>query len=1251
MTTAEAIAGITDSGQFEILATRVLKLSEPDCADLEHMGVNATGKTVKNPVDGFCRVRSANRFVYVAFTTDKIETLERKWVYDHSKSDRSNKATDADDGDVIKASRAAAALRADHPDAEFVVHLCTNKQPDEDMVAQALTVGANHKLSVRFLTQSKLRDFLDVNPDGQWLRKVHLGIEADRVSLELLRSLSEKSLVLFRQDLLLDADLVPVSTQSERALAMAVESGAPICIVRGASGTGKSVACYQQLASHVAEGLVGFWIPSEIIANAPTLESAIGSAVRELHPLVEVNAGANALAVGSKAKRIAIVVDDINRSRSPSEVLRKLVAWCGPQKAASGGGTGGSQNPADATVILVPTWDAVWSSVNEEYRAAKWIQEVVIAEMSEAEALACFESHLGAKSHALADADKKQIVEALGRDPVLITLFSQSLKPDVPATSVLAHQVIDGYVRNAASQTSAAHEHLPEEYVLAMTRLGSWQLTNRNLRPSWTALAASLPTGDLQALREMAKVGKVCRIVDRGNGAQLEFRHDRILEHFLVRALAPLLQAPMQNSDILADPYYIPYVGRALSDSAPTPELLEWLAANAPLALISCLQGLAGMSLPDSALVQGAASEWLSTAAKENLGFLVHAAIELLEGTEAARVVNVQLDNGYDRLLSRARLASGDPRYIVGEFSTKSIFYPAVNDYRLEAQLGRALHRHRSSMVNTCAAILENHELDERWRRGALILAGYIGDKQLSGAVDDAWRISKDRPGTVLAALWAALRCSVSASGAVLDDILSAWAELDNGDQNGMGSVRTRLAQELQFASRWGFPLPALAHLVARARTDERLRWPITFGVQRVDHPLIVDFLATEAADRLKGKSEFSHWTQTLGEQWDPLVERRGKRLSSESLLALRSLWEFEAGDAQLRETAFKMWVRCVDDVEALRAIPESQPSFSSALWRRVLLGDLSATDQVAERLTAHPHWFSIINRIWSEGFAAALDAEAERLSHLQVELSDRNSNDSYGLANVFRDIPPESAQPVLLKYWGLLKANRLFVQAALYIGSPECAAAAAAAVAELHPGGSAFPFVSMYFGFRVTGLQTRLQRRHLDALLPFIGDLDDHTLADIAEFCAEKGYFDWAIKNLSSEVTRRASELPAEHSELEGWIEQVRQEHFPKDEDLRLALTRIEADARHDSLAIRRWSEAFKRRRDPHARWQGVLKSWLLFEPTVRRLEIVAAAIAFGGTRGDLALIEGVTTEDPVAADRVRSAVAFAVKRRTVAV
>jgi hypothetical protein len=121
MTTAEAIEGITDAGMYEILATRALRELESDCRMVAHFGVNAQGKTIANPVDGFCLVPGSSppRYVMTAFSTTSRDDLERKWLFDHKSAPKAKKATSAAAGDLIKAAREADPLRAKDPTATY----------------------------------------------------------------------------------------------------------------------------------------------------------------------------------------------------------------------------------------------------------------------------------------------------------------------------------------------------------------------------------------------------------------------------------------------------------------------------------------------------------------------------------------------------------------------------------------------------------------------------------------------------------------------------------------------------------------------------------------------------------------------------------------------------------------------------------------------------------------------------------------------------------------------------------------------------------------------------------------------------------------------------------------------------------------------------------------------------------------------------------------------------------------------------
>jgi hypothetical protein len=196
---------MTDAGQFEILATRSLRELDDDCRTVAHFGVNETGKTIPNPVDGFCRVPGSDppRFVMPAFTLTAREGLRGKWLFDHATAPRARTATASDDGDLVKAAREAAGIRDTHPTARSIVYLCTNRRLDTDLMRAVYDKAAQLGVEVRFLDQSRLRDFLDANPVGQWLRQEHLGIQTDQVPVPFLRYISRPSVEGHAAELLL----------------------------------------------------------------------------------------------------------------------------------------------------------------------------------------------------------------------------------------------------------------------------------------------------------------------------------------------------------------------------------------------------------------------------------------------------------------------------------------------------------------------------------------------------------------------------------------------------------------------------------------------------------------------------------------------------------------------------------------------------------------------------------------------------------------------------------------------------------------------------------------------------------------------------------------------------------------------------------------------------------------------------------------------------------------------------------------
>ncbi len=1170
MTTAEAIESMTDAGKFEILATRVLRYVDDDCRFLEHMGVNSAGKTISNPIDSFCVVPGTNppRFVMAVFTTDKVRLLERKWLFDHTTASNAKKATTANDGDLIKAVRRAETLRRDHPNATFVVHLCTNKQPDDNLMSIVYNRGRQLGLEVRFLARSRLRDFLDTTPDGQWLRKEYLDIQAERLSLPLLQDLSRKSLQQYGNEFLFTPPETFVTTSSVSALAASVDSPKSVHVVTGASGSGKSVVCYQILREHLTKGGIGLWIPGEIAGRAASLEEAICLSLRSLHPTIEPNAGAVALKLQTSSRRLFLIVDDINRGGSPSESLRRVVAWGCPANSNKEGELTLSH------VIIVPAWDLFWAPLDQQFRTTKGLASVPVTLMSEAEAIACLVASLGPNPKHLAETDQRQVVAALGYDPILIAMYANLAQGQAwPGALHFSHDVIDRFVTSVNSEAAASGSYLQNEYDSALADLATCLLAERDLYPRWNHVEHLLPEKAARAIRELAQLKKICRVTDRGGESRFEFRHDRILEYYLARSLQAMFADPESNSDVLSDPFYASFVGRALALAQLSDELLRWVQQHTPLALISAFRFSVSTN-PFAIRIAEAAKAWLRSASEDQHTppLVLFEAYRFLEETDSPRLLDVTQSLSRHRLVARARLANGDAAAGCIEFSDTRWFAPAVNDLSLDAVMSRALHRYQQKLVADCVVLLQRSDLPEAERSGALVLAGFIGDASLAAAVLAAWHLIPNKTRQLLPALWAGFRCGLEEPSTVLEDMMAVWAALPDDDQGGGISQRGTVAEELQFAVRRGVPESVLRYLIARASTDDALRWPIITMLLHLDHPLVVRFLVGEAANtdrQVKERGGFSLWLMILRDNWNPTNKNQGKRLSVASMEVLRACWESETSDAQLRETGFRFWVYAVDDVDVLRLISPDHPQFHQVLWRRAMLGDVSVVPVIKPLLATDEHWFNVIGKVWTQECRDILDQALLKLEmNTPRDHMGGMTNTHHMLAYLIRDIPSDEALPLLKKHWGHLRYSPLFVQAALYIGGSYCTAVAGEAIQDFPSATVPFRHIGMFFGFFTTGLMDRLELQHLEVLLPYLRRLDDHTLSDMARFCERRGFIEWSKAHLKSEFDLRRAQLSKVAKENREYIERLSRHHFPSDADLLEELDWIEQQERH-TLAI----------------------------------------------------------------------------------
>ena len=192
MTTAATLEALTDRARFELLATSVLRKGDSKYAAIIETGVNAQGETIVAPVDGFHQIPHSNppHYILVQHTTTDRERLRGKWLSEK-------------DGDLCKAAGEARKIRQKQPHAVFTVALATNQRVDFELATDVYQRAHVEQVAVDIWELSRLADFLDSTADGHWLRKLYLGVEAERLSAELLHQIGRQSLKLYRQDVLL----------------------------------------------------------------------------------------------------------------------------------------------------------------------------------------------------------------------------------------------------------------------------------------------------------------------------------------------------------------------------------------------------------------------------------------------------------------------------------------------------------------------------------------------------------------------------------------------------------------------------------------------------------------------------------------------------------------------------------------------------------------------------------------------------------------------------------------------------------------------------------------------------------------------------------------------------------------------------------------------------------------------------------------------------------------------------------------
>ena len=1255
MTTAEALERMGDAGEFEILALRALRILDEDCRAVIHLGVNPQGKTIPNPVDGFCLVPGTNppKYVLTAFTLCKNAELKRKWLFDGTavacgaRPKSRSSARSREDGDLVKAARYAVKLQEATPNAQFIVYLCTNRIPGTELMGEVYSKANAFGMEARFLELSRLRDFLDSSPEGQWLRQEHLGVEADQLSLSLLRRLSRAILDRYGAELLLSnpANIVQTSAGQEARRAIR-QPNLFINALVGQTGVGKTVVAFDTLRQHIhAEG-VGVWISGEIAERASTLPEAVEEVLRTSHPRLQKGAGQTAVRFGTVESPFIVIIDDLNRSSRASQLIQKIVGWA---RIAQGRDNSGKAQPSSVR-LLCPIWDSNYRLNRHLLEPTDWLGVQTVGRMLRTESVECLRVALGSLASRFNDAELADFAEALNDDAILLGLFAEDLiRQPEPNPSALAQDVIGRLVERAVNELAARSGVAVAQYKFALSLISSEMIRRKSLYPQWTELENWLKSRQHVAtlLSEMAGQDAFCRVSSLDGNDKFQFRHDRILEHHLRAALCEMLSQNDPPDDSVWDPFFTPHLAWALGSGTQASSILELAVRRNPVALVAAIEHLSSMPSQDAREVVAKARGWLE-AVSQALPSVRDDAYGVLAGIESPYLLDLTEGLETDQRLLFARLRNGD--VAAGARALAEEFYPAIRHPWLEALIRQAKFRHGPELERRLIELLAQKDLDDPVLSGALVLAGYLGESQLATAVRGAWENAQERDRFLLETLWASLRCSNSDPEQYLSPVLGAILDLEDEGHGAHLSDRQMLLQEIRFSARHGFGEEVLRFLAELGKTEEYLGI-VTAILDPIDHPIAVEFVVRRLAllsHRAKEQGRFSPWATMWSDRWTRGEGEGPIPLSQASTEAMRSLWQDETNPDWLREYALDVWAKIKGDLPHLRSISQKSALYNTALWHRALRGDQTTASEVAKQLDKNNWWLRLAPKIWGNEMAEVVDYQ---LSLAQPD--DNPWNDRYySLSEVLRDIPVRDGERLLLKHWQYLSHKPLFVQVALYLSTSKSRECAARSIHSLGMKAETFQHISHFFGFMTTGLSDRLSVSHLESLKPFLPGLDSSCMRQMLEFCRRHGFWGWASEVLQPECSRRAKAAETRTHNKFDWDPHLSKSFFPTDPDLLGRLDHAETiESSHRSAELWRWSHEFLERGDSHTRLFDIAGGWLGASPSCERYKMVASLIKEHGTRSHLGLLEACRPICETSKGRsTLSDVSYAVRRRSLA-
>lgn len=1212
MTTAQKIEKFTDSGKFQILMDSILRFSKTEYASIISTGVNIEGKPIKSPLDSFSLIPGSKppKYLIVQHTTAKLEDLENKWLFDHTTAKGKGKDK-RKDGDVIKTGRYAHEIRKKDPNAEFILILTTNRrlslsdQKQDPLVLKTYQKCQEYSLQCEIWEQSRIIHFLNNTPEGHWLRKEFLGIDAELLSEKLLEMICKINLNRYRQEFFLeDNDFIQREIESivEQEIKKQNKS---LHLLIGESGFGKSTISYHLLKKHIESGGFGLWISVDNLEEGLPLENIIGNVLKQIQSKIRIDSENEIWRFATK-QRFFIIIDDLNRSADPSRIIQRIISFLPPKSTKPD-----KQDVNIPFTIICPIWPKFWTPLSREFQNNPQIHQMQIDKFTLEEAESSILNAFKRCDYQITRLQANQSAKKLGCDPLLIGLFSQSLKRDDPHVSLLANDVIDMFIQRKIDEIAQKSPFLNFEFNQVLSKICIEMLIQKRFFPTFAQIEKWLSEDQkfIQIFRELNQNRTLCFI----NDEKLVFRHDRIQFYLLTKSMLKILDSDDEiRSNVISEPYYAEILGQSILLKEQTDTQLNEIQEKNILSLFESLKIFGDPSTEYHHKIIEEITAWIKVEKRKNYPnpSIIDEICWIIIETDSNVIIPITDYLPQYYFVQFARIRNCCVNSGVQYCSNYNLFEPGIRSSLRNRLFEHAKEKHSEKILKDLKDILQSVEISDKERYGALIFTGFLKFSSLQEEILACWKNTGDKKTILPAALWAGINCCGKNFERILNPMMDYWASLsDKDDESGRMSEKMKISEAIRLSVGITRKMSnsIVKYLISQSEKNKSLYWHILIILHYIDDPDAVEFVATKIA--LDFPNSTLSWS--IADHWNTKLYSYNKQLSDPSLRRLQDLWENDKNNSEVRKKAFKLWETGANfkDIEKIQNILSESPLFRQSIILRTELKDWSVLPEYLSLILHESSYLYVAHHLWCEDIKKVAEIYLKSFERdISRDFKGGCSNEHHFLSSLIMAIPEMDAEQLLKRYWDHLRFSSLFIHSALYIGTPVCLSLAETAISECPKDVDIFEHIDGHFWINDQGRPRTLTITRLNNLKPYLCRFSKDEIQHLYWTCESCGFIEWARENL-----------------VEYLSDEAKKRILISDEDLLQELQRPELKD-HLAVFIKNWIEKNEWSKDTKERLFRVVYRLLTEDPSQKNLEIASIVLKINGNRKDLEILEKFT-------------------------